>query len=1848
MNSDFSESFVPDAHDSEADEATLTYIDGTESFLDRAEHALRSSGDGRERSEKTFLQRLVRELGGSVIEPELSPAALFRDAVNNGRLIGIAQDLLRVVGLPLRLPVQPLRAGDWMVRVVPGTGDIGHVAVLASGDLHAPDALDREGIAGESTQPGYYGTVLEGGAFPHSREDAFARRLLDSGGRVPPHTLFLRPELPGAGEEEDVPVEVAPPGQTVVERPIPLAFFRLKFDEFVTTRKQPLVGIRIHNNEVTVTFAKDLADVHGLKPRVFPLGHLEAELDWLPNPNITIKDLNSNRVTADAIIVNEPSTPKGKTVALTADIDFETKGTELELNNFGDVDLQQLRIHVEFALIREVQKGRGVIGFRPAVRADVKATMNMGPDGMARRKAKSKFETKILEHLRIPRVHEEFSRALTRWLVGGEWEVQSLDLVGTELRIKYVEPPRTEFVQVFPEQPQKPLTPGNLSKVDHIVVVMMENRSFDHMLGYLKLIGGRSDVDGLTGKELNTFKGQQFRPFHLTSTVFDQDPCHERDCVQQQIRNDTMQGFVASYAAKLKPGKSNPGDVMGFYDANDVPVFDALAREFVVCDRWYAAHPGPTFPNRFYTMTGRLGLDQFGQPVFSNPDLVTYAPSQTKTIFDHLTDRKVTWKYYEHGYCFLRLFHRWVADDQFIRPGKEFFADAAAGKLPAVTFIDPDFIEVPPANDDHAPADVRDGQRLIGRIVNALMKGKGWDRTLLLITYDEHGGFYDHVVPPRAVNVSGEDRYGVRVPTLVVSPLVERGKVSHTIYDHTSILKTIVRRFCAANPPDLGARVAAAADVGPLLTLRKARSKVPVIKLPAPSSIAPKEAIDEEALLTDTTSLRSFHGLLAATRARYARAPVTGKSERPSESVEPTEEEDDAVTRPCRGKIGRDDRVPVRQAWDIPHRWICSVSGQRRKGGQLMQFGPLGTGVLISPRFVLTAAHLLHDSKKDRQGQWVDTIAERIFVTPARDDDAGSNSEPFGKWEAKRWCICPKYKAQAKDSWRYDYALIELKNPAGAKRAKILNNQRLYFWGSREGGANTMLEVMPANQVEGTTGITAGYPGDLGGGKKPFVATGTLSGVDLPNRREIMRYDADACPGQSGSPIWIERNSKRYLVGIVTKGATGYIDTGTTTITTSNQALRITQEVFDQISKWLEAVMETPWLDAQESDSHEGDDEGSEPTEEDDEINRPCTGIIGNDDRRPVNQAWDIPHRWICQISAQRRKGGRLMQFGPLGTGVLISPHFVLTAAHLLHGSKQDNRGQWVDSIAERVVVTPARDDNAGSNSEPFGKYDAKVWHLCPKYNARATDSWKYDYAIIQLEKPVGATRARVLNNKRLYFWGSREGGGNTNLEVLPANQIAGRTGFTAGYPGDLGGGTKPYATSGMLSGVDIRNRREVMGYDADGCPGQSGSPIWIERNGKRELVGIFTMVGTGYDATTGSVSLNQAVRITQEVFDQISKWLEAVKETPWLDAQESDWYEVADEGPWSTQEDDPKPTVRNVAVGERVEIDLTKTYGADLAQVRWTIPGRVVGGYEATINEAKIIEIAPSDLERPKISFFWIDPGQNVTVRAEIKRKSGANEQFVRVFDVEAPKATLSGTPGATCFAKVNGVPVMQFGRPRDVPGVRWKWNVTMPAQHAGFIKDVQTVLTDRSKRQRLTPSGSATRALRWRHPSNKKAHVQLDGDSDNQPIYTPGMAEEAIEAGKSRDAGGGTEDSPSTPLASLDKLVAVNDTFSYFLMFKPKTARPEDAIWVPIAKATWSWKATADHGQKWTLRKASKMDPVVDLAKVDFPVYQSNASDNEWQEASTSPNEAFEAEDVEEAFEETEESEVACDRCR
>jgi len=176
-------------------------------ILAQAELALRNSGSKRSQSEIDFLQYLLQEIDGRIFAPRLSPAALFRTVVKDSSATFRADDLFTVVALPSTQPEAPLRPGDWMLRAAPGAGDIGHISVLASDDLLPHSALALNGIAAEGQQPGYYGLVVEAGAFPHARSCQFARRFLDSRGRAPLHTLILRPKYFDVGTIESDPTE---------------------------------------------------------------------------------------------------------------------------------------------------------------------------------------------------------------------------------------------------------------------------------------------------------------------------------------------------------------------------------------------------------------------------------------------------------------------------------------------------------------------------------------------------------------------------------------------------------------------------------------------------------------------------------------------------------------------------------------------------------------------------------------------------------------------------------------------------------------------------------------------------------------------------------------------------------------------------------------------------------------------------------------------------------------------------------------------------------------------------------------------------------------------------------------------------------------------------------------------------------------------------------------------------------------------------------------------------------------------------------------------------------------------------------------------------------------------------------------------------------------------------------------------------------------------------------------------------------------------------------------------------------------------------------------------------------
>ncbi len=400
-------------------------------------------------------------------------------------------------------------------------------------------------------------------------------------------------------------------------------------------------------------------------------------------------------------------------------------------------------------------------------------------------------------------------------------------------------------------------TPGALSKVDRIVVLMQENRSFDQVLGYLSRDAGHTNVEGLlpgnNSRDVNDYRREsENAPRQYRSTLSSDtswpfslvNPCHGHDCVVGQITGG-MKSFVADYARRL--GANAPvGDlqrIMNYHGAAELPVFAELVRQFAICDQWFGSHIGGTLPNRHITFTGDLNLDRHGLPEEENSDFDGYAPSERLTFFDHLTDRGVSWKLFEHGYSFLRLYRKYTADITnlvgFNDETLGFERLARDGALPSVSFIEPDYIELPDGNDDHAPADMHNGQILVARVVRALMRSPNWATTMLIITYDEHGGFYDHVIPPDQVTqADGSIRripalsnsirqLGPRVPAFVVSPLIDAGpdgvNVSKMVYEHTTIPATIIRRFCSPRPPEMSPRVMAANDLRDLLTRDVAR-----------------------------------------------------------------------------------------------------------------------------------------------------------------------------------------------------------------------------------------------------------------------------------------------------------------------------------------------------------------------------------------------------------------------------------------------------------------------------------------------------------------------------------------------------------------------------------------------------------------------------------------------------------------------------------------------------------------------------------------------------------------------------------------------------------------------------------------------------------------------------------------------------------------------------------------------------------------------------------------------------------------------------------------------------------------
>ncbi len=370
-----------------------------------------------------------------------------------------------------------------------------------------------------------------------------------------------------------------------------------------------------------------------------------------------------------------------------------------------------------------------------------------------------------------------------------------------------------------------------LDEIRHIVVLMLENQSLDHLLGFLHLPDPAQQIQGLTGNESIPADPaaagspvQVRRAATRDAYVTEPSPGHEFEDVNHQIfsarqpstfpAQPPMNGFVANYAEQPDHdgraiGTDRGRSIMNCLDPALIPVISTLARNFVVCDHWHSSVPGPTWPNRFFVHAATSnGLVESPK----NPDVIASqfwgSQYRMRTIYEELMEHGHTWKIYfdDHPQSFaLRNLHPFAAD-LFCRM-EVFATDVQNATLPNYCFIEPQYFGVlgNPANDQHPPHNLLEGERLIASVYDTLRSREDiWQHTLFVLLYDEHGGFYDHVAPPSAVPPDaastnnaqfGFDRLGLRVPALLISPWVAKGQVDHVVYDHTSLLATVKKLF---------------------------------------------------------------------------------------------------------------------------------------------------------------------------------------------------------------------------------------------------------------------------------------------------------------------------------------------------------------------------------------------------------------------------------------------------------------------------------------------------------------------------------------------------------------------------------------------------------------------------------------------------------------------------------------------------------------------------------------------------------------------------------------------------------------------------------------------------------------------------------------------------------------------------------------------------------------------------------------------------------------------------------------------------------------------------------------------
>jgi phospholipase C len=373
--------------------------------------------------------------------------------------------------------------------------------------------------------------------------------------------------------------------------------------------------------------------------------------------------------------------------------------------------------------------------------------------------------------------------------------------------------------------PDRPEGVDTLPQIEHIVVLMMENHSFDDHFGMLgRGDGFRLDKNGLPRDANPDGTGAFVRAFHMPSGCqLHGVPGQDWNRSHTSWNDGRLDGFV----------KASTAVAMGYWTAQDLPFYYGLGGTFPLCDRFFCSVLAQTYPNRRFLLAGTAG-----GIVSTTTEALTKPPPPNGTIFERLNAHAITWRNYYSDLPGVAVIPKILADNQpMFSPIAQFFTDARKGSLPAISYVDPHFERQSEEN----PQDIRFGEEFASRVINAVMQSPAWPKTMLIWFYDEHGGYYDHVPPPPALkpddippdittppNLPGAyDRYGFRVPAVIVSPYARRNYVSHHLHDHTSVLKLIETKW------NIGALTYRDANASNLLDSLDLKGRPHFLELPA-------------------------------------------------------------------------------------------------------------------------------------------------------------------------------------------------------------------------------------------------------------------------------------------------------------------------------------------------------------------------------------------------------------------------------------------------------------------------------------------------------------------------------------------------------------------------------------------------------------------------------------------------------------------------------------------------------------------------------------------------------------------------------------------------------------------------------------------------------------------------------------------------------------------------------------------------------------------------------------------------------------------------------------------------------